>query len=176
MKKKPVLVLYILLNIIISAATTLTVLWLWERANPPPVLSDVLSMESSQAESFESPNEAIPNNQQDQGATFRNENIQVDIRAVVGVGNLEIEYVELINRGPDTAYLEGWQLIGERGQQFIFPAQIVNSSGVIKVSSRTGTNTVIELFWQSETPIWQAGETVRLLDADGETITTYSIP
>jgi hypothetical protein len=62
------------------------------------------------------------------------------------------------------------------GQVFVFPALILNEGGAIKVLSQKGNNTVIELYWQSEVPIWQPGEIAKLLTADGETIATYSIP
>jgi hypothetical protein len=72
--------------------------------------------------------------------------------------------------------MTNWQLTDENGQIFTFPTIILNQDGEIKVLSQKGINTVIELYWQSDVPIWESGETARLLDENGSIISTYSIP
>lgn len=173
MGKRSRILLFILLNIIISAATTLSVLWLWERAHPRP------EVRATGAESALSPNTVFPGAASDQAepvVEFSNQDINIDIRTIVGAGDLTAEYVEIINRGENPADLTAWQLRDENGNEFTFPALILNSSGAIKVLSRTGTNTVIELYWQADTPIWQSGETARLINTTGELMASYSIP
>jgi hypothetical protein len=173
MGKRSRILLFILLNIIVSAATTLAVLWLWDRAYPRPEVSITSS------ESAPSPNVTISGAAPDQtepAAEFSNLDIKIDIRTIVGAGDLAVEYVEIINRGENPADLTDWQLRDENGNAFIFPALILNSGGAIKVLSKTGTNTVIELYWQADTSIWQSGESARLLNPNGELIASYSIP
>ena len=173
MGKRSRILLFILLNIFVSAATTLAVLWLWERAYPRPDVSITSS------ESAPSPNVTISGVTPDQtepAAEFSNLDIKIDIRTIVGAGDLAVEYVEIINRGENQADLTDWQLRDENGNAFTFPALILNSGGAIKVLSKTGTNTVIELYWQADTSIWQSGESARLLNPNGELIASYSIP
>ena len=107
---------------------------------------------------------------------FVREDIQVIIRTIVGAGNLDVEYVEIFNQSEGPVDLSGWQLKDENENTFTFPTLILNSEGSIKVLSKQGTNTVIELYWQADSPIWQSGELANLTDAGGTSIATYSIP
>ena len=168
--------LFILLNIFVSVFATLTVLWLWERAHPRPEIaaqnlpSEAAQNPTGQDVTVETQPEAIPT------PAFLNEDIQVSIRTIVGAGDLNVEYVEIVNQGQNPIDLSEWQLHNEDGNQFNFPTLILNSSGAIKVFSKTGTDTVIELYWQADAPIWESGETATLMNAAGEIITSYSIP
>ena len=107
---------------------------------------------------------------------FVREDIQVIIRTIVGAGNLDVEYVEIFNQSEGPVDLSGWQLEDENENTFTFPTLILNSEGSIKVLSKQGTNTVIVLYWQADSPIWQSGELANLTDAGGTSIATYSIP
>ncbi len=91
---------------------------------------------------------------------FLQEGLTIAIPTVVGAGNLEMEYVQILNQSDGAINLNGWQIQNGRGQQFTFPAMILNRDGAVEVHSKAGTNTVIELYWQSDTPIWQPGDTV----------------
>jgi hypothetical protein len=175
MKAKKSLFFYILLNILISAASTLIVLLIWQAAHPAPeiaspnALSDVPSSASSTAPGGEAASaQSTPE--------FVQENVQVLIRSVVGAGNLEMEYVQIFNQSEGAVNLNGWQLQNGRGQHFTFPALILNQEGAVEVHSKAGTSTVIELYWQSDAPIWQSGDTVALVDVDGTIQATYQIP
>jgi len=173
-KSSPILRL-ILLNILVSTVTTLAVLWIWERAHPRPETGMVIETHETLSGSS-LPSDDSNNTLTDPGFDFSNEDITINIRTIVGAGNLEVEYVEIINQGENPANLTAWQLVDETDNTFTFPTLILNSGGAIKIFSKAGTNTVIELYWQSEVPIWQSGETARLLNAVGEVVTSYSIP
>lgn len=164
--------LFVLVNIIVSVGVTLTVLFLWERAHPRP---EVI-LPGSQADIANDPVGPDQEPAIEPITPFNNDDITINIRTIVGAGDLSVEYVEIINQGQNPADLTAWQLVDESGQQFTFPALILNSGGAIKVLSRAGTNTVIELYWQSDAPIWQPGETARLLNASSEIVTSYTIP
>jgi hypothetical protein len=171
MKGSSRLVLYILINIIVSTLITLTVLWLWERTHPTPKLPDVTP------ESNAPLTENLTAGTETQNATdLLTKDIHIIIRTVVGAGNLEAEYVEIINQSDGTVDLTGWQLMDEEGHTFTFPSLFLNKGGAVEVHSKTGENTVIELYWQAQNPIWGAGEIVKLLNADDEIMATYSIP
>lgn len=178
MKNRIPLLAYLLLNILIAAATTLTVLWLWERNNPRQALP-----QTSATNVMVTPNLSQPVNPSptieipiEPALTFVSENIDVLIRKVVGAGDLAMEYVEIFNQSDGPIDLSAWQLTDEDGNVFLFPALILNSEGAIKIYSRKGTNSVIELHWQADAPIWSPGETVTLLDDRDNRIATYSIP
>ena len=170
MKKRPQIIIYILLNIFISAATILLVMWLWDRSHPAPIL--VTEPDSPISAASDSDDEFESNPTTD----FISEDFDVEIRTIVGAGDLEIEYVQIVNTGEGGADLTGWQLVDDDGQVYTFPTILLNSSGDIKVLSQKGMDTVIELYWQSDEPIWEPGETAQLLDETGTIISTYSIP
>jgi hypothetical protein len=179
MKKDSRLLVYILLNIIISAATVLVVLWIWDLTHPTPSLDQNAAFLPNPEDSpsqFEKPVAGEGFEISAPTLAFVTDEIQVSIHAIVGAGNLEVEYVEIHNQSPGPVNMTDWQLMDQDGQVFVFPALILNEGGAIKVLSQKGNNTVIELYWQSEVPIWQPGEIAKLLTADGETIATYSIP
>lgn len=168
--------LFVIINIIVSVSATLTVLYLWERAHPRPeiIFSDTPGMTSN--DSMDQIDLVEQSSEIETTIPFINEDLTINIRTIVGAGDLDVEYVEIVNQGQNPADLTGWQLINESGREFTFPVLILNSNGAIKVLSKAGTNTVIELYWQSDSPIWQPGETARLLKADGELVTSYTIP
>lgn len=165
---------YIIINILVSAATMLVVLLVWEWAHPMPdiaPLSDALSEGNSIGENNDSiqPTTTPPN-------PLIEDNFQMNIRKVVGAGNLNMEYVEILNQSEGAVDLTGWQLLDEDGNSFEFPTMILESSGALIIHSKPGQDTVIELYWQSETPIWQSGEIVQLLDQNSNLTAAYSIP
>ena len=177
MKKISRLFIYILINMIVSVVTTLTVLLIWDIIHSNPKNSPSLSVPVTEI------TETIQNSpsMEDQPAEetppdFVEEGVNVTINAIVGAGNLSVEYVEIRNQSEGPVDLTGWQLNDENDHTFTFPALILNNHGAINVFSQIGNNTVIELFWQSEIPIWESGETASLLNASGEIMTTYTIP
>ncbi|QRN83551.1 lamin tail domain-containing protein [Chloroflexota bacterium] len=175
MKTKKSLLFYILLNILISAATTLIVLLIWQATHPTPDVSITLTDPNSGSGDIESTGETFAITPQPT-TEFLQEGLVLTIPTVIGAGNLEIENVQILNRSDGAINLSGWQILNDRGQRFTFPAMILNQDGAVEVHSKAGTNTVIELYWQSDTPIWQPGDTVTLVDSGGETQATYQIP
>lgn len=181
MKQNNRLFIFILINIIVSALTTLGVIFLWERTHPRPEMnaanpSEILNeTEHDQVKISSDQNDQDPEPE----LTLVEEDLSIIIYAVVGAGNLDVEYVEIRNLSSGPVDPAGWQLIDEDGHTFTFPSSpswVLNSGGAVKVLSKSGNNSVIELFWQSDAPVWQSGEQASLLDADGDVIATYSIP
>lgn len=99
---------------------------------------------------------------------------QVEIRGVSGSGDLDSEVVRLLNSG-GTARMEGWTLADGEGNVFTFPDFTLHS-GAVSVHTRSGTNTVIDLYWGLPEPVWTAGKTITLRDAEGEVQSTFTIP
>ncbi len=163
---------FIIFNIIVSALTTLAVLWLWERSHPTPEIAQP-SAAFTQTLSTEIPSLNSPS---ENDSLVFTEDIQMNIRTVVGAGNLDAEYVEIVNQSDGAVDLSGWQLMDEEGQTFIFPSLLLYQGGAVEIHSKAGQDTVIELYWQAENPIWESGEIVKLLNPQGELMATYSIP
>lgn len=178
MKKRPRLIVYIVINIVISAATILFVMWLWDRSRPDPSSMEESLATLTAAIETSIPSSGEPEDENESGLTMdsKSEDLNVELQTIVGTGDLEIEYVEISNESQGSVNMSNWRLTDEDGRVFTFPTLILNQDGEIKVLSKKGINTVIELYWQSDVPIWESGETARLLDENGSIISTYSIP
>lgn len=170
MKSKKALVLYLLLNIIVSALTTLCVLWLWDSTRHTNFFPFQLSGSSSGSESLGADAEGneIPLPPTGQKV--------IEIKNVFGVGDLENEMVLLERAGEGELYLKGWKLKDQNGHVYTFPGLRLNKGGAVQVFSRTGTDTVITLYWGQTKPVWKTGETVTLLDYEGVERARYKIP
>lgn len=162
---------YIVINILVSAATTLVVLLIWDLAHPAPKVTPVPTPAEAPV-----PTQTLASQTQAPTVALMDDNIQITIPTVVGAGNLDMEYIEIFNQGEGAVDLTGWQLMDLNGHLFDFPTMILDSGGTLTVYSKAGQNTVIELYWQANAPIWQSGETVQLLDRNGNLAASYSIP
>lgn len=179
MKNNPRLLIYIMINIFVSAITVLTILWIWEKANPcPEVTAPLLNLtdETSQPSPLNNDSSLANDSNPEPTLDFIDTDIQMSIRTVVGAGNLEMEYVEIFNQSQGMVNLTGWKLLNDDNQQFTFPTMILNSGGAIKIYSKSGRNSGQELYWQADTPVWGSGMIVRLIDASNHMMSTYSIP
>lgn len=103
-----------------------------------------------------------------------NEVPQVEIRGVAGAGNLEEEVVRILNSG-GAANMQGWTLDDGAGDEYVFPAFTLHN-GAVSVHTRSGTDTVIDLFWGRPDPVWTPGTVITLRDAQGNVRSTFSIP
>lgn len=168
------LIFYIVLNIIVSAATILAVLTIWEKTQ----LKDVL-LESS-VSSSESSSQGEEGTSEEGSST-----LLIEIGEVGGVGNLATEYVRLTrpNSDPgDTVSLRGWRLVDEDEQDYIILDQSglatldLHGQGAVNIYSKAGNSNPIELYLGLEEPMWEPGETVTLLDPSGNPHDTYLIP
>lgn len=98
----------------------------------------------------------------------------VEIRGVSGSGDLEQEVVRLLNNG-GTAHMAGWTLQDGQGNVFTFPDFTLHN-GAVSVHTEAGTDTVIDLYWGQPEPVWTAGKTITLRNAEGEVQSTFTIP
>lgn len=173
MKNGSKLWLYIIINILVSAATILLVLFIWEWTHPEP---DITPLPGTSTEENQVGNTGTNQPSPTPSIEFQESDFQMIIQTIVGAGNLEMEYIKINNQSEGAVDLTGWQLKDENGNIFDFPTMILDSGGALTIYSKSGQNTVIELYWQAETPIWQSGETAQLLDSDGNLTASYLIP
>jgi hypothetical protein len=177
---------YLILNVLVSAATTVAVLYAWDQLRPPRLPEGAQAIlaaeqaasqgnppESSGASSWQqaptTTAQAVPGAPQDLAAV-------IEIGGVVGAGDLNQEYVLLKRLGEGDLNLAGWALQNGRGETYAFPDLMLYKGGAVQVYSRPGSDTATFLYWNRTGPAWQTGGTVTLLDPQGQARATYAIP
>jgi uncharacterized membrane protein len=159
------LILYLLLNVFVSACVTGGILYWYDQNYRSASISAVQP--------------AAPANGQGEApaASFDpNIDIPVEIVSVVGAGTVNAEWVIVRNAGGESLSLAGWQLKDEDRNVFTFPNLTLNSTGAVQIHTISGTNTVIDLYWGLGDPVWQSGEEAQLLDPSGNVRAVYTVP
>ncbi len=103
----------------------------------------------------------------------------VVIDSVIGAGDLDSEHVLLKQRGEGELSLVGWRMEDNQGNIFIFPQfpqLILYRGGAVNIFTKAGSNTVVDLYWGMEQPVWESGDTVTLKDPQGKVRATYQVP
>jgi hypothetical protein len=185
---------YLFLNAVVSAVTTLTVISIWDRTHKPtiqPVVQPVAQLAATKTREAELLKPSVvppmaatsPTEKQDATAVSSTpEKVSapaggsMQIENVFGVGDLNTEVILLKHTGNGELWLTGWKLEDENNHRYIFPQLMLNKDGAIKLYTKPGTNTVIELHWGIKEPVWKSGELVTLLDQNGTAQATYRIP
>jgi hypothetical protein len=168
------LTFYVGLNIVVSVVTLLSVHYLWENTRLKNLLIDGsgTSPEISRPDSSGDPVEETTN-------------LKIEIGEVGGVGNLATEYIRLTRPGSDnedTISLKDWEIKDEDNHKYSILEQSglasleLHSQGAVNIYTKAGSSNPIELYLGLDNPIWQPGETVTLLDPQGEIHDTYLIP
>ncbi len=164
---------FLILNIIISAATTLTVLLLWDRtlrpAQPLPVSVGGSGGFPMASLSPQPPSEV-------EATLPPLEEPVILIETVIGAGDLQNEVVLLRRVGEGELLLTGWKLTNGRGAAYVFPYLLLNKNGAVRLYSRAGNNTVMELYWGSNQAVFRSGDVVSLYDWQGNLRATYTLP
>ncbi len=108
--------------------------------------------------------------------TLSGDEAQVTIDNVFGVGDLDTERVVLRRTGLGELSLAAWQLRDQDGNIYIFPQLTLYQDGAVNVYTRSGTNTVVDLFWNRSSAVWRSGELVSLYDTAGILRASFTIP
>lgn len=100
----------------------------------------------------------------------------VEIGEIVGAGVLAEEAVSIVNSGSRPIALLGWRLTDEDGRAYTFgQVTLFGDGAAILVHTEAGLDGSSDLYWGFEEPIWRAGETATLIDAEGTTRSTYVV-
>jgi Lamin Tail Domain len=158
------LLLYLLLNVFVSACVTGGILFWYDRNYRAPALSAVQPVSPSSSGSAP---QATLNPQID---------LPVEIVSIIGAGTLNAEWVVVRNVGTDSLNLSGWQLKDSDRNVFVFPNLTLNGGGAVQIHTIAGTNTVIDLYWGLSKPVWESGEEAQLLDPSGNVRAVYTVP
>jgi hypothetical protein len=158
------LLLYLLLNVFVSACVTSAILFWYHRNYREATLSSI-------------PPASLQSNQPAPAATLNPEtDISVAISSVIGAGILNAEWVVVRNLGDAPLNLANWQLRDSDRNVFTFPNLTLNPNGAVQVHTIAGTNTVIDLYWGLDRPVWESGEEAQLLDPSGNVRAVYKVP
>lgn len=140
------LILYLLLNVVVSALVVGTILYLYDRNGRSDCTSGV-GADSS-----------------------------VTINGVPGVGIVKSEMVVLQNTGDQTVMLTGWTLRNSSGLSFEFPQLTLYPGGTVQVHTSMGDDSISDLYWNQTEPLWEQGDLVVLYDTQGLARAFYRIP
>lgn len=92
--------------------------------------------------------------------------------------NLNDEYVVFTNTGSGALDLSGWTVEDEAGTTYMFPDGFTLEAGAsVTVHTGSGTDTAVDLYWGSGSPIWNnGGDTVIVRNNEGDVVVkeTYS--
>ena len=158
------LLLYLLLNVFISACVTGAILYWYHQNYRSAALSSVQPA-------------SVSNNSSASQATFNPQvDIPVKIVSIIGAGTLNAEWVVVRNAGAESLNLSNWQLKDSNRNVFTFPNLTLNNGGAVQVHTISGTNTVIDLYWGLTNPVWESGEEAQLLDPNGNVRAVYKVP
>lgn len=101
---------------------------------------------------------------------------RVLIDSIIGVGDLASERIFLKRVGPGEISLTGWTLVAENGDTFTFPQLTLFENGAVFVHTKQGQTTAVALYWELDHAVWNSGDTVVLIDDQGEVHSSYQIP
>jgi hypothetical protein len=161
---------YLVLNVVLSAVTTLAVLAIWDRVQQPQLVGGTGGIPLSTPPV--SPT-AVPSAEQPTLPPLDQPVIRIE--TVIGAGDLAVETVQLQRIGEDQLQLAGWWLEGN-GLKYTFPALTLNKNGSVRLYTRAGQNTVIELYWGLDRAAWKSGDTLAIYDSQGNQRAAYTIP
>lgn len=160
------LLLYLLLNIMISVCVTSAILFWYDRNYRSVSISAIQPAVQSLSQGASAPQPTISPQTR----------IPVGIVSVIGAGTLNAEWVVVSYTGDDQINLANWQLRDENRNVFVFPQLVLHKNGAVQIHTISGTNTVIDLYWGLSTPVWQSGEMAQLFDPNGNKRAEYKVP
>jgi len=98
------------------------------------------------------------------------------IRTVDGSGTLVTEAVQIVNDSNEVVNLNGWRLERENGPVYTFGNQSIFPGSNLWLHTGAGDDTTVALYWGQSEPVWQSGSVVRLLNAEGALVNSYTVP
>ncbi len=140
------LLLFLFLNILVSALVTGSILFLYDRFGRPECASGI-------------------------GATSG-----VGITGVGNIGSGDSETITLANTGEEAVVLTGWVLRDGQGTAYTFPQLTIFPGGSIKLHTGKGEDSAKDLFWGLSASTWESDELVVLYDTQGLARAFYRIP
>ena len=161
---------FLLINLIVSLLSVLLALFIWNKLNPCDCAPAAVLQTGSQLVQPGPAAEATPL------LPATNPGGLAAIDGVFGAGDLNVEYILLRNQGSGQLNLQGWQIRGPREQTYTLPNLTLNANGAVRLYSKAGISSVIELYWGAAQALWQGGDRIELLDSAGTPQASFLIP
>jgi hypothetical protein len=149
---------YLLINIFVSGLVTGTIIFFYDRAhraNCAPTQPDLTAVTSEVGD------------------------VNVSIVGVIGAGTVANERVVIQNMGSEKIDLTGWYLEDNKGVSYNFPQspQLTLFPGAtVQVHTKSGTDTLPDLYWGRTEPVWSSGELAALYDPQKIARAFYRVP
>ena len=159
------LVLYLLLNVFVSACVTGSILFWYDRTYRASLAPLPQATIPAQGESVAPAVTLQPDEQ-----------VSIEIVSVVGAGTLNTEIVVVRYNGEGELGLLNWQLKDDSGNTFTFPQLTLYTDGAVQVHTASGTDTVVDLYMGLRDPIWESGESAKLYDPQDNLRAIYRVP
>lgn len=159
------LLLYLLLNVFVSACVTGSILFWYDRTYRAALVPIPQSVAPAQGETVTSAQTLPPD-----------ADIPIEIVSVVGAGTLNAEVVVVRFNGDGQLGLANWQLKDDDNHTFTFPQLILYTNGAVQVHTASGSDTVVDLYMGLRDPIWQSGEVAKLFDPQNNLRAIYRVP
>lgn len=164
---------FILLNILISALTTLTVLWLWNRAQAQKAPDEAAIQALLQ--NSQKPTEAAPASLLPPLPSLDSQ--VIEIVNVFGAGDLENEEIVLQNiSAEEEIWLDGWKLTTGKSQSYTFKSLVLNPNARVQIFTQSGHDTVNKLYLNLSDAALESGSKITLEDYNGNLRAVYTIP
>ncbi len=151
------LLVYLVVNVVVSALTTLLVLVVWSNvtlANLPDFGSEPTATVAAVVQT----------------------DSEVGINAIIGAGDLANERVVIQHTGDGDVSMAGWRLRDSNGNEYRFPALILHPGAQVNIYTTSGDDGASALYWDRSVAVWASGEQAILADASGQTKATYTAP
>jgi hypothetical protein len=149
------LLTYLLLNVIVSACVTASVLFIYDRYFRPARLPETIA-----SQPMPTPDGAR----------------KMEITTIVGAGIPGSETVILRNTGAGQVDLKDWKLQDEDANIYTFADVSLLPGGSIQLHTLPGQDSLIDLYWGQSAPIWRSGETATLFDPTGNARSMFQVP
>jgi hypothetical protein len=152
------LVYYLLINIFVSALVTGTIIFFYDRAYRPDCSTN------------------LPDTTD---VTPGTGDVNVSIVGVIGAGTVSDERVVIQNNGGEKLVLTGWYLKDNQGITYTFPQfpQLTLYPGAkVQVYTKSGIDTLPNLYWGRSSPVWTSGELAALYDPQNIARAFYRVP
>jgi LysM repeat protein len=103
--------------------------------------------------------------------------LQIAISEILAAGEVEKEQVTITNNGDRLADMQGWTLSDTAGNVYTFPNFRLWTGGNVLVHTRIGQDGTppANFYWGKLEAVWSPGEVATLKDANGETLSTYTV-
>jgi len=181
------LIYYLLLNILVSAATTLAVLFAWDHFTQREVLPDFSQVlnPAAQTEQPAAAGAGGPTEDPALAAPAAQRPLPpidvpvIEITGVVGAGDVDQEILTLKRSGEGDLHMAGWKLYDEGGNVYVFPDTpelVLFAGGAVQVHSRGGSDTATDIYWNRNQAVYQSTELITLEDPLGNVRATYRVP